>query len=132
MTMDDRSFLGRGVGFPVRPEDDELEMVAGETDIEQSIRLILGTAPGERVMRPTFGCGIHDRLFDPVDTRTRSLMEGDVTDALVEWEHRIDVENVEVTDPPDQTGTLLVEIDYTVRSTNTSKNLVYPFYLEGR
>ncbi len=132
MTMEDRSFLGRGVGFPVRSAGEELEMVAGETDIEQSIRLILGTAPGERVMRPDFGCGIHDRLFDPVDTRTRSLMEADVTDALVTWEHRIDVENVDVADPPGEEGTLLVEIDYTVRSTNTSKNLVYPFYLGGR
>lgn len=130
--MADRSFLGRGLGFPVRTDDDgELQTAVGETDIEQSIRLILGTAPGERVMRPDFGCGIHERLFDSVNTRNRSLMEEDVHNALVTWEHRIDVDDVEVRVPTDREATVVVDVEYTVRSSNASKNLVYPFYLEG-
>jgi phage baseplate assembly protein W len=129
--MVDRSFLGRGLAFPVKPDDDgQLAMASGEIDIEQSIRVILGTARGERVMRPDFGCGIHNRLFDSMNTHNRSLMEQDVRDALVAWEPRIDVDGVAVTAPSGREATVLVEIDYTVRSTNTAENLVYPFYLE--
>lgn len=130
--MDEESFLGRGVAFPVEPDDfGTLSEVAGETDIEQSIRIILGTAPGERVMRPQFGCGIHERVFDTIDTTTRTLIEDDVRDALIEWEPRIEVQSVDATDAPGERGKLHIEIDYLVRSTDTDSNLVYPFYLEA-
>jgi len=132
--MDADEFLGRGLGFPVTTDGDgRVDSAAGTTDIEQAIRIILGTAPGERVMRPQFGCGIHERVFDSVNTTTRTLVEDDVRDALVEWEPRIEVLSVETLDAPDEDGALRVSVDYRVRSTNTDANLVYPFYLtEGR
>lgn len=127
----DRSFLGRGVAFPVgTDETGAIEFATGETDIEQSIRIILGTARGERVMRPDFGCGVHERVFASMDATTLTLVEEEIRDALVEFEPRIEVQSVTARDG-DQPGKLLVEIDYRVRSTNTEGNLVYPFYLEG-
>lgn len=129
--MTNENFLGRGLAFPVTTDESgAITYAIGETDIEQSIRIILGTAPGERVMRPQFGCGIHDRVFASVDTTTRSLIEDDVRDALLEWEPRIELQSVSVNDAPDERGKLLIEIDYLVASTNTERNLVYPFYLE--
>lgn len=128
--MNGDDFLGRGIAFP--PTTDEtgaMKMSAGENDIEQSIRIILSTAPGERVMRPTFGCGIHDRVFSTLDTTTRSLIAGDVEDALVEWEPRIEVLDVSVSERADEDGRLPITIDYRVRSTNAADNLVYPFYV---
>lgn len=126
-----KDFLGRGLAFPVGTDlAGAVTTARGEDDIEQSIRIILGTVPGERVMRPQFGCGIHERVFDSIDTTTRTLMEEDVRDALLEWEPRIEVESVSVAEESDERGKLLIEIDYRVRATNTEENLVYPFYLE--
>lgn len=123
-------FLGRGLSFPVgTDESGAVAFASGETDVEQSIRIILGTVPGERVMRPRFGCGIHERVFASVDTRTRSLVEGDVEDALVEWEPRIEVVDVTVETVPAADGRLDIDIDYRVRSSNTQFNFVFPFYL---
>lgn len=130
--MGREEFLGRGVAFPVDTDTSkQFKYARGETDIQQAIRIIIGTAPGERVMRPRFGCGIHDRVFDSIDTTTRGLIEDDVRDALLEWEPRIDVQSVAVRDDPDEDGLLRIEVEYLVRATNTEDNLVYPFYLEG-
>lgn len=127
----DRNFLGRGLAFPVETDaDGAVRTAVGEDDIEQSIRIILGTARGERVMRPEFGCGVHERVFASLDTATRTLVEDDVREALREWEPRIEVLSVTARDGDDP-GELLVEVDYRVRSTNTERNLVYPFYLGG-
>lgn len=127
-----KDFLGRGLAFPVTSDGSgSIAYAEAETDVEQSIRIVLGTAPGERVMRPQFGCGIHERVFDSIDTSTRSLIEEDVRDALLEWEPRIDVESVSATVSPDEAGKLLIEVDYRVRATNAADNLVYPFYLDG-
>lgn len=129
MSMD-RDFLGRGVGFPVGTDErGAVRFAAGVDDIEQSIRIVLGTARGERVMRPEFGCGVHERVFASVDTTTRTLVEDDVRTALREWEPRIEVQSVTARDG--DPSELLVEVEYRVRSTNTERNLVYPFYLEG-
>lgn len=129
--MEREDFLGRGVAFPVDTDPSRtIEDASSETDIQQAIRIIIGTAPGERVMRPQFGCGIHDRVFASIDTTTRSLIEDDVRDALIEWEPRIDVQSVSVQDDPGEQGKLLIEVEYLVRATNTKDNLVYPFYLE--
>lgn len=128
--MDD--FLGRGWAFPVDTDSSgSVRLAAGETDVAQAIRLILSTAPGERVMRPEFGCGIQRYAFATIDTTTLTMVETDVRDALTRWEPRIDVLDVtaELTDPA--TGKLTVEVDYRVRQTNSDHNLVYPFYLEG-
>lgn len=123
-------FLGEGWAFPVDADGSgEIETTAGEDDVEASIRLIIGTAKGERVMRPEFGCGIHDHVFDTIDTSTRTLIETSVEDALVEWEPRIVVEDVTVTTDRLANGELTIVVDYTVRRTNDEYNLVYPFYV---
>lgn len=126
-----KDFLGRGWHFPVETDDrGNIERSAGVADIEASIRLILDTAKGERVMRPEFGCGIHDYVFATVDRSTLTLVETSVRDALREWEPRIDVRTVEVSTDELDVGKLLIRIDYRVRATNNEFNLVYPFYLE--
>lgn len=125
-----RAFLGRGWGFPVDTDSTgAVEVVEAEVDIEEAIRIILGTAKGERVMRPEFGCGIHDYVFSTVNTTTLHMVETSVEEALVEWEPRIDVRSVEVSPGRLDAGELLISIDYRVRQSNVEHNLVYPFYL---
>jgi Bacteriophage baseplate protein W len=126
----ERDFLGRGWAFPVTagPRGDVATVVA-EEDIRQSIRLILQTERGERVMRPDFGAGLGEFAFAPISTTTVALVRQRVEDALIEWEPRIDVSAVDVSAAEASSGRLLVRIDYRVRSTNTFYNLVYPFYL---
>lgn len=125
-----REFLGRGWSFPVDTDSaGTVGLSEGERDIRESIWIVLGTAKGERVMRPDFGCGIHDYVFATVDATTLNLVETSVREALVEWEPRIDVQSVEVSRGEIDVGKLLVSIDYRVRSSNNEYNLVYPFYL---
>ena len=124
-------FLGRGWAFPVEPDDrGTIQLSRGREDIEESIRLILETAKGERVMRPDFGCGIHDFAFATVDRSTLTLVETSVRDALREWEPRIEVLTVDVSTAEIDAGKLRIEIEYRVRETNNEFNLVYPYYLE--
>ena len=123
-------FLGRGLAFPVDPAPDgTLRMADGEQSIRDSIWLILSTTPGERVMRPDFGCRIRDFVFEVNDAGTAGAISTAVDDALATWEPRIDVLGVTTVADPDDRHRLLVEIDYRVRSTNSRANLVYPFYL---
>lgn len=126
---DPKDFLGRGWAFPLQQAlAGDVAMVAAGEDIRQSIRLILETEPGERVMRPDFGCPLRHLLFEPINTNTMGLIKHRVEQALVEWEPRIDVRDVAVApDPP--LGRVDIKIGYLVRSTNTFYNLVYPFYL---
>jgi phage baseplate assembly protein W len=125
-------FLGRGWSFPVTTDrEDAMDLAAGVTDIEQSIRIIIGTAKGERVMRPEFGCGIHEYTFAAVDTTTLTLVESAVEDALVEWEPRIEVLSVDTDTARLANGRLDIGVEYRVRRTNTERNLVYPFYVDG-
>ena len=124
-------FLGRGWAFPVETDDrGTIRQSRGREDIEESIRLILETAKSERVMRPEFGCGIHDFAFATVDRSTLTLVETSVRDALREWEPRIEVLAVDISTEAIDAGKLLIEIEYRVRETNNEFNLVYPFYLE--
>lgn len=124
-------FLGTGWAFPVGTDGrDTIELASDERDIDQSIRIILGTAPGERVMRPDFGCAIHSYAFTAVNTTTVTLIEDAVERALTRWEPRIDVDRVEVSTAELDRGRLLIEVAYRVRRTNNEFNLVYPFYLE--
>jgi len=105
-----------------------IAMATGESDIEQSIRIILETAPGERVMRPEFGCGLHNLVFAPNSPTTAGLVDYHVREALGRWEPRIEVERVDVTPDPMGEAILLIKIHYQIRSTNDRRNLVYPFY----
>jgi Bacteriophage baseplate protein W len=130
----DRAFLGRGWAFPVAPgPDGEALMAEYEDDVREAVRIVLGTEPGERVMRPDFGGGLRSLLFEPMTAATRALVEHRVRDALVRFEPRIDVLAVRARVGDGAGGELVVELDYRVRATNSFYNLVYPFYLlEGQ
>ena len=126
-----KAFLGVGWAYPISlAPDDAITMAAYEDDIQQAIRIILGTNPGERVMRPEFGAGLNAFLFEPLSTTTLALVEDRVRGALIEWEPRIDVEEVTVEADTSEYGKLLITIHYKVRATNAHHNLVYPFYLQ--
>jgi phage baseplate assembly protein W len=126
----ERGFLGTGVGFPVAPDEDgHLRTATGTEDVEQAIRILLGTSKGERVMRPDFGCGIHDYAFAVVDATTLTRVETSVREAIARWEPRVVVEDVTASTADLDEGRLLIEIRYRVRATNAPGNLVYPFYV---
>jgi len=129
-TDDRKAFLGRGWAMPVAldPRTGLVASAAYEQDIRQSILIILETAPGERVMRPNFGCGIHELVFAAVDSTTLQRIRSTVEEALRRCEARIDVLEVNVNEAATTQGELLVEIEYRVRKTNQLGNLVYPFY----
>lgn len=123
-------FLGRGWNFPVKPgAHGRLVFVGGEEKIRQSIWLILSTAPGERQMRPEFGCGIHDLVFEPNTTALHGLVQTRVRESLTRFEPRIDVTDVRVETPPEARNYLLIRVDYRIRSNNAFYNLVYPFFI---
>lgn len=122
-------FLGRGWAFPISVNHrGGIALAPGEPDIEQSIRIILETAPGERVMRPEFGCGLHRLVFAPNSPTTAGLVAYHVREAVGRWEPRVDVENIDVRADPHRDAVLLIDIQYRIRSTNDRRNLVYPFY----
>jgi phage baseplate assembly protein W len=130
----ERPFLGRGWSFPVALETagahSRFAEAAEEEKVRQAIWLVLGTARGERVMRPDFGCGIHELVFSPNDPATVARVADSVRDALLRWEPRVDLLDVVVRSAPGDQATLLIGIEYRVRSTNNVFNVVYPFYLE--
>ena len=127
-----KAFLGTGWAFPVQANGrGEIAMVSGEKDIEQAIWIILGTRPGERVMRPTFGCRAHELVFEPRDATTSSLLKSYVQEALEFWEPRIQLISVETYTDEENDGTVLVDIQYRIKSTHDVRSIVYPFYLAG-
>jgi hypothetical protein len=131
----DQGFFGAGWSFGLTEDggigldaDGRLAEASGEEKIRQSIWLILSTAPGERVARPDFGCGIHDLVFSPRTVGAMGEIIRAVREALEAWEPRIDVTNVDAVAHPDDPSGLLIVLEYTVRATNSRQNLVYPFY----
>ncbi len=126
-----RDFLGTGWKFPIRVNaNGGLSYSSAEQDIQESIWIILGTSPGERQMRPRFGCGIHDLVFSPNEPRARGVSAQHVRQALTEYEARIDLVDIRVDAAPDEPNKMLIRIDYRIRSTNAFHNLVYPFYIQ--
>ena len=126
-----KTFLGVGVASPLAADaNGALAHAAYETSVQQSVWLILSTAPGERVMRPDFGCGIHELVFDTLTAATSGRVVTAVRDALLRFEPRIDVLDVNVS-PGGDGEVLLISVDYEVRATNNAFNLVYPFYLDS-
>ena len=122
--------IGSGLAFPLAVDRrGGIALARDEQDIDQAIQLILGTAPGERPMRPEFGCGVHDFVFDSIDANTIGNMEQAIREALLRWEPRIDVTDVKFDASDAVNGILTSDIEYRVRATNTSRNLVYPFYV---
>ena len=121
-------FVGRGLAFPLAVDGSGgLALVGGTAGIERALRTIVLTAPGERVMRPDFGCAIWDLLFDPLNDNTLGLMAQAVRDAVGRWEPRVELDEARVI--PDEDGGLVwIDLVYRVRSTNHRHNLVFPFY----
>ncbi|MDQ3773299.1 MAG: GPW/gp25 family protein [Pseudomonadota bacterium] len=131
---DARAFLGRGWSFPVRVHDKDgtIRLSEYEQDIQQSIWIILSTSKGERLMRPEFGCGIHDLVFEVINTTTLTEIEEGVREALALFESRIEVKQVKALSNGGLDGQLRISIDYEVRGTNNQLNFVYPFYIKER
>lgn len=124
------TFIGRGVAFPLRLDSlNRVALVGNEQEIEEAIWLILGTAYGERPMRPDFGCGIHDYVFAEADGTTAGLISYEVRASLQRWEPRIDVVTVRTTIDDREPGRLLIEVSYRIRGANDPRNLVFPFYV---
>jgi uncharacterized protein len=122
--------LGSGLAFPLQVDArGALSLAAGEDDIEQAIELILGTAPGEREMRPEFGCAVHDLVFDTIDAAMIGKLETAIRAALDRWEPRIDIEDLTFDLSDVDEGRLEITIAYRIRRTNNQRNLVYPFYV---
>jgi phage baseplate assembly protein W len=130
MATTNREFLGVGWKFPLQvTPGGRIAQARYEQRIEESIYLILSTAKGERVMLPDFGCGIHDLVFAPNNTLTRSVVVQNILQALVRFEPRIDVLDVSADDNEAEPNLLLIRINYRIRANNAIGNLVYPFYI---
>ena len=126
-------FLGQGWRFPLAVDaTGRVSMAPGDRDIEESIKTILRTSKGERLMRPEFGSSIHDFVFAPNNATTAGLLAYHVREALLRWEPRIEINEVEVQPDPLEPSQIRIEIGYTVKATNDARNLVYPFYLIPR
>jgi uncharacterized protein len=134
MPLDPKSYLGRGWSFPVRLHEKEgtIRLSEHERDVQESIWIILSTSKGERVMRPDFGCGIHDLVFEVINTTTLAEIEVRVGEALATFEPRIDVTKVSALSGNGIDGQLRISMDYVIRGTNNQLNLVYPFYIKER
>jgi Bacteriophage baseplate protein W len=122
--------LGSGLAFPVQADHrGALALSRGEDDIAQAIGLILGTGPGERPMRPEFGCHVHDFIFESIDAALIGKMDAAIRAALQQWEPRIDVTEIDFDLSRADEGLLDITIGYRVRATSSDRNLVYPFYV---
>jgi uncharacterized protein len=124
------NLVGAGIAFPLRVDSrGGLALSRSNDDVDEAIRLIVGTAQGERPMRPEFGCGIHDYVFESIDSYTLGRIDYEIRVALDRWEPRIDVVDVEFDTTQAELGRLIIEITYSLRATSHIRNLVYPFYL---
>jgi hypothetical protein len=127
----EKSFLGKGWNFP--PMFDNLPrsvvMVSEEEDVMQSLQILLGTIPGERVMQPEFGCNLDIMLFEPITTTLIAFVKEMIQTSILYYEPRIELDSVAINTVEVHDGLILIELNYTIRSTNSRFNLVYPFYL---
>lgn len=129
--LKNREFIGRGLQFPIRVNSyGSLALTRGLSEIDESIRIILETAPGERVMRPEFGCRIWELLFEPRNVATEAAAVEYVEEALRLWEPRIDVVSVILLDDPNHDeSVMLVEVVYRIKRTHDERSIVFPFYV---
>jgi uncharacterized protein len=125
-----KSFLGTGWGFPPSFSNQaaEVEMLSDEADIQSSLGILLSTRPGERVMRPDFGCNLEELVFEPLTTTFKTYIKDLITTAILYYEPRIEVDNIELDDTGELEGRILISIEYTVKATNSRFNFVFPFY----
>lgn len=120
--------LGTGLAFPLGVDDrGRVALARGEIDVDQAIRIILSTAPGERPMRPEFGCAVHDCVFERIEADTLARIDQAVRVALDRWEPRVAIEDIVFESRRE--GELLVHLRYRLRATNDVRNLVFPFYV---
>jgi phage baseplate assembly protein W len=128
----DEQFLGKGWGFPVAfdYQGRSLRMAEAEEDIRQSLHILLSTDLGERVMRPTFGWKRDALLFEPLSTSFAAYLTREIETAILFFESRIELNKLSFEIAPESTGLIEIRLDYTIRTTNTRSNLVYPFYLD--
>ena len=128
--INQRDFLGVGLSYPVAidPLRGDIQLSRYERDVKEAIRIVLETKRGERVMRPRFGCGIHDLVFEEMSSTVLFAVESSVREALITYEPRIDLQEVNVDPREAASGHLLISITYRLRRTNQDDNLVYPFY----
>ncbi|GJL65203.1 MAG: baseplate protein [Nitrospirales bacterium] len=126
-----RSFLGTGWSFPptFHRSSQGVEMISDEEDIQSSLAVLLSTDVGERVMQPKYGCNLHRLVFEPLDTTLQAYMKDVIKTAILYFEPRIILNNVTL-EPVSEEGRITIDIDYTVATTNTRYNFVYPFYIE--
>jgi len=127
----DQAFLGTGWSFPptFTPGGADVALVSGAEDIQQSLQILLSTRLGERVMQDEFGCDLHGVLFEEVDQSLINTVNSMIADAILYHEPRITLDQLDVTESPAEQGLLLISLEYTVRSTNSRFNMVYPFYI---
>jgi uncharacterized protein len=124
------NLVGAGIAFPLRVDSrGGLALSRSNDDVDEAIRLIVGTAQGERPMRPEFGCGIHDYVFESIDSYTLGRIDYEIRLALDRWEPRIDLVDIDFDTSEAGLGRLVIEITYSLRATSHVRNLVYPFYL---
>lgn len=128
MALED-NFLGRGWSFPPTFTAGGLAMTAGVEDIERSLDILLTTRLRERVLSPDYGCDLQENLFEPIDTRLLTRIREQVKTAILYHEPRIDLLDVKAEEPPESPGTVLIEVQFRVRATNSRLNYVYPFYI---
>ena len=122
--------IGSGLAFPLQVDPrGGIALAGGEEDIDQALALILSTAPGERPMRPEFGCELHDLVFDAIDAATIGRMETAVRTALDRWEPRVEVTAVDFDLDGAHEGRVVITVTYQVRASNHLRNLVFPFYV---
>lgn len=128
----DQSFLGRGWAFPPSFSSGgaDVEMVSGSEDVHQSLQILLTTVPGQRLMQELFGCDMQRLVFEELDQGLINTVTGMVTNSILDYEPRVDLNGVEVNQSDAEDGLLLIGIDYTIRGTNARYNMVYPFYLK--
>ena len=128
----DQPFLGRGWAFPPSfgAGGAEVEMVSGSEDVQQSLQVLLATVPGQRVMQELFGCDMERMVFDQLDQGFINTVTRMVTDSILDYEPRVDLNGVDINQSDAEEGLLLISIDYTIRGTNSRYNMVYPFYLK--
>ncbi|HSJ28798.1 MAG TPA: GPW/gp25 family protein [Acidimicrobiia bacterium] len=123
-------FIGRGLAFPLRTSaSGGIAMVEDHRELDEAIRLIIGTAQGERPMRPAFGCRIHDHVFAPINDLTIGTIAFEVEQAVARWEPRVDVGSVDVYPDEEDPSLLYIELTYRAKQTNDERNLVFPFYV---
>jgi phage baseplate assembly protein W len=125
-----RDFLASGWSFPLRPIDGRLEYIAGEANVDQSVELLLRTEFGERVMRPDFGTAASELLFESDRDQELHRLETTLTDALRQWEPRVEVETVVATRSASEQATVVVTAAYRIRQTNTRRSVTFPYYLD--